>query len=86
MPKTYTSVILEAKMHKIAESRGFTKFMVWKFQDISVIQILREINFGQFRSSYTDGFAIFGALNFVNLVNFILQKAQNFIKIKIQIL
>ena len=34
-----------------------------KFQDFSITQILREINC-----------AIFGALNFVNLVNFSLQK------------
>ena len=68
MPKTYTSVILEAKMHKIAESRGFAKFTVWKFQDISVIQILREINFGQFRSCKITVFADLGALNLVNFV------------------
>ena len=28
-------------------------FTVWKFQDFHVIQILREINFGEFRSSKT---------------------------------
>ena len=36
---------------------------VWKFQDFSVIQILREINFGQSRSSKTAVFAIFEPLN-----------------------
>ena len=50
----------------------------------SVIQILREINFGEYKSSETVVFAIFGALNFVNLVNFSLQKLQKLIKIKIQ--
>ena len=39
---------------------------VLKFQDFSVIQILREIDFGE---SNTAVFAIFGALKFVNLVN-----------------
>jgi len=70
VPKTYTSVILEAKMHKIAESRGFAKFTVWKFQDISVIQILREINFGEsknFKTAVFVIFAIFGFLQFVNI-------------------
>jgi len=46
---------------------------VWKFQDVSVIQILREINFRESRSSKT---AIFGALRFINLV-----KKQNNAKI-----
>ena len=57
---------------------------VWKFQDFSVIQILREINFRESRSSKITGFAIFGALNFVNLVTVSLQKVQKFIKVKIQ--
>ena len=38
----------------------------WKFQDFSVIQILREISFGESRrSSKTAFFAIFVTLNFV---------------------
>ena len=37
-----------------------------KFQDFSVIQILREINFGESRSPKTAVFVIFGALNFVD--------------------
>ena len=41
---------------------------VLKFQDFSITQILREINC-----------AIFGALNFVNLVNFSLQKVQKLV-------
>ena len=55
---------------------------MWIFQDFSVIQILREINFGRSKSFKTDISAIFLALNFVNLVNFSLQKVHKFIKIK----
>ena len=47
--------------------------LIMKFQDFSVIQILREINFGESRSSKI---AIFGALDFVNLVNFSLLKVK----------
>ena len=39
-------------------------FTVWKFQDFSVIQILREIDFGEFRSSKTVVFTILRAVNF----------------------
>ena len=46
---------------------------MWKLQDLSATQILREINFGESRSSK---FAIFGALDCVNLVDFNLQKVQ----------
>ena len=56
----------------------------WKFQDFSVTHILREINFGESRSSKTAVFAFFENLDFVNLLNFSLQKVQNFIKSKIQ--
>ena len=45
-------------------------YTVWKFQDFSIAQILREINFGDSRSAKSAVFAIFGALNFVDLVNF----------------
>ena len=45
---------------------------LWKFWDFLFTQILREINFGQTRS-----FACPGALKFVNLVNFSLQKCKN---------
>ena len=41
---------------------------VWKFQDYSVVQILREINFGESRSSKTAVYAILGAMNFYDLV------------------
>ena len=57
---------------------------MWKFQDLSVIQILREINLGESRSSKIAVFAILCALNLVHLVNFRLQKVQKFIEIKIQ--
>ena len=57
---------------------------MWKFQDFSITQILREINFGDSRSAETAVFAILGAVNFVHLVNFSLEKEHKFIKIKIQ--
>ena len=53
-----------------------TRPKVWKIQDFSVIQILREINFGEFRSSITAYFANLGALNFDFSVNFRLRKTQ----------
>ena len=53
---------------------------MWKFQDFSITQILREINFWDSRSAKTAIFSILGAVNFVNLVNFSLQKVQKFIK------
>ena len=57
---------------------------VWKFQDFSVTQILREIKFEESRSAKTAVFAILEALNSVDLVNSSLQKVQKFIKIKFQ--
>ena len=59
---------------------------VWKFQDFSVTQILREINYGESRSSKTAVFAILGVLNFVNLVNFKPTKSARIMKIKFQTL
>ena len=56
---------------------------VWNFQDFCITQILLEINFVDSRSVKTPVFAIFGALNFINLVNFSLQKVQKCIKIQI---
>ena len=51
---------------------------VWKFQDIFVTKILREINFGESRSSKTTiFFSLLEVLNFVVFVNFGLQKLQN---------
>ena len=69
--------------HHILPQRKVT-YTVWKFQDFSVIQILREIKFGESRSSKTAILANFGALNFVGLVKFSLQKVQKFMKYKIQ--
>ena len=42
----------------------FFVLSVWKYQDFSVSQILREINFGGCRSSKLAVFAIFGPPNF----------------------
>ena len=50
---------------------------MWKFQDFSVIQILREINFEESISSTNAISAILGALNFVNLVNIASKKYKN---------
>jgi len=51
---------------------------VWKFQYFSVIQILREINFGECISSKI---AVLRALNFVlKLVDFTLQRVQKLMK------
>ena len=58
-----------------------SKSTVWKFQDFSVTQVLREINFGEPRSIKTAIFAVLGALNFVDLVDFSLPKEQKFLKI-----
>ena len=51
-----------------------TRFTMWKFQELFVNQILREINFGEIRSSKTAVFAILEALNCVNFVCFSIQK------------
>ena len=56
---------------------------MWKFQDFSVTQILREIDFGGSGNFKTACSATLETLNFVNLVNFSLQKVQKFIEIKI---
>ena len=57
---------------------------MWKFQDFSVIQILRENKFGDSRTSKTAIFSISGALNFTNLVNFSLQRVEKIFEIKTQ--
>ena len=49
---------------------------VWKILDFSATQILREINFGESISAETAIFAIFWALNSVDLVNSSLLKVQ----------
>ena len=50
----------------------------WKFQDFSVTQILREINFEEPRNSKTANFIISGAKIIVIFINFSLQKVQKF--------
>ena len=45
-------------------------YTVWKWQDFSVIQILREINFGESRSPEIAFCAVLVALHFANLVDF----------------
>ena len=57
---------------------------MWKFQDFSVTQILREIKFGESKVQRLHFFAILRALNFVELINFRLQKVQKWKKFKIQ--
>ena len=54
--------------------------LVWKFQDFCITKILRENSFVDFRSVKTAFFVILGAVNFVHLGNFSLQKVQKFIK------
>ena len=49
---------------------------MWKFQDFCITDILREINFVDSRSAKIAVFAILGAVNYVHLVNFSLQKVQ----------
>ena len=56
---------------------------MWKLHDFSIIQILREF-IGETRSTKDAVFAILGAVEFVNLVNIRLPKAQKLMKIKIQ--
>ena len=53
---------------------------VSKFQDFFVTQILREINFAEFRRCNTTVFAILGALNFVNLEIAPFKKCKNKLK------
>ena len=59
-------------------------YTMWKFQEFSITQILREINFEDSRSAKSAVFAILGAVNFAHLVNVSLQKVQKFMKITIQ--
>ena len=41
---------------------------MWKFQDFCIIEILREIKFGDSRSAKSAVFAILAAVSFVHLV------------------
>ena len=49
---------------------------MWKFKEFCITEILREINFVDSRSVKTAIFATLGAMNFVHLVNCILQNVQ----------
>ena len=55
---------------------------MWKFHTLYINQILREINFEESRSPKSAVFAGPGALNFVDLVNFSLQKVEKIHKIQ----
>ena len=55
---------------------------VWKFQYFCITEILREILLEYSRSAKSAVLATLGAVNFVHLVNFSLQKVQKFIKSK----
>ena len=49
---------------------------MWKFEDFSITQILREINFRESRRLQTAVFAKLRALNFVDLANLALKKCK----------
>ena len=67
--KTFELILM--KVQTWAPQFKLSKYCtVWKFHDFSVIQILREINFGESRSFKTVVFDILGALNLADLVNF----------------
>ena len=55
---------------------------MWKLQDFIVIQILREIIFGEFRSSENAVSRYFRPLYFANLVKFSNEKVQKFIQFR----
>ena len=57
-------------------------FTVWKLQDFSITQILRETNFWDSRNAKTAVFAILRAVMFVHMKNFSLQKLQKSYKSK----
>ena len=48
---------------------------MWKFHEFSIPKILREINFEDSKIAKTAIFAILRAVNFVQMVNFSLQKS-----------
>ena len=49
---------------------------MWKFHDFSVTQNLREVNFGESRSSKTAVLAILGALKMIDLANLAFRKCK----------
>ena len=54
---------------------------MWKIQHLSVTQILREINFGEFASSKTAVYPIFRAVNVCSFCNFQAPKSAKIKKI-----
>ena len=52
---------------------------MWKFQDLSATQILREINFGHFEAPKTAILTILEALNFEYLRTFDIFKCEIFL-------
>ena len=65
---------IEEAARRGSNAKDTFRYTVWKFDYFSITQILREINFGGFGRSENAFFAIFGALNFVDLAHFSLQK------------
>ena len=57
---------------------------MWKYQDFSATQILREINFGHFEATKTAILTIWVVLNFEFLGIFDIVKREIFPRIKIQ--
>ena len=58
---------------------------MWKFQDFSATQILREINFGHFEASKTANLIIWSAMNFEFLDIFDIFKIQSLKIVKMAI-
>ena len=73
MPEFYFrefSIFYDFSMKVLISRKKYSSLTVESSGFFSVTRILREINFGESRSSKTGVFAISGALNFVNLVHF----------------
>ena len=86
---------LQTQKHIVLLSKSFQKinyrpeqpnweYTMWKFQDFSASQILREINFGPIEDPKTAILTIWAALNYKILDIFDIFKFEIFIKIKIQ--
>ena len=69
-----SEINLHFEFQQFSKEKDVMKFIVlnkvWRIQDFSVNQILREINFGEYRRSKTVVFANLGALHCDNLVYF----------------
>ena len=64
--------MIQGSKHEVAFSEcnliiDGLEFTVWKFHDFSIIQILREINFGDSRSTKSAILANLEALNFLKI-------------------